>query len=136
MNDVLFDRLRSYVGRRVKIQSSIVRHDGWELLVDVTRTADGIVWAHGQDGTSWVVSEDGLEVKVEEVEGTHDMATGAWQMWAVDEARRRYEWVESTERPLDPYGVPDEVKERQIAEGLVEGAPPPVVGEGGMFDGF
>jgi hypothetical protein len=87
--DELAAELRTFVGRRVRISSSVVCQSRWELLRDVTIN-DGKVWCHGADGTSWAVVADDLVVDVEPVLGSYDLANAPVQMRAVGTALTSY----------------------------------------------
>ena len=87
--DELASQLREYIGKRVRISSSVVCNNRWELLNNVTVT-DGTIWCHGSDGTSWAVIEQGLQVDVEPTFGTFDTSTGPDQMRAIGAVLANY----------------------------------------------
>ena len=87
--DEIASQLRQHIVKRVRISSSVVCNNKWELLNDVTVT-DGTIWCHGSDGTSWAVVENGLQVDVEAPFGTFDIASGPDQMRAVGQALANY----------------------------------------------
>lgn len=82
----LVEILRGYVGQRVRIRSSVVCQRDWTLLVDVT-VRDGNVWCHAENGISWLVTEEGLEIDAEPLCGSWDHRSGREQMKAIYDAR-------------------------------------------------
>ena len=70
----LVERLRGLIGRKVSIQSSIIHGPAGAILGDVT-VVDGRVWVHTQDGVSWVVDKETVEIEIEDVDGTRDFAS-------------------------------------------------------------
>jgi hypothetical protein len=90
----LVERLRGLIGRKVSIQSSIIHGPAGAILGDVT-VVDGRVWVHTQDGVSWVVDKETVEIEIEDVDGTRDFASVNDVGGKVAEFRTRYGAIET-----------------------------------------
>jgi hypothetical protein len=104
-NGVLADKLRQYIGRRVRITSHVrgertVQYDGtvWPELTSVTVDDAGRVWIHTNDGISQMVVLEGLSIDLEPATGTHDFASGVDRIEAIATALRRYGPTRKQER--------------------------------------
>jgi hypothetical protein len=104
-NGVLADKLRKYIGRRVRITSHYrgertIQYDGtvWPELTSVNLDTFGRVWIHTNDGISQMVVPEGLSIDLEPATGTHDFASGVDRVEAIATALRRYGPTRKQER--------------------------------------
>ena len=111
--DELASQVREHIGKRVRISSSVVCNNRWELLNNVTVT-DGTIWCHGSDGTSWAVVESGLQVDVEPTFGTFDTSSGPEQMRAVGQALSNYGLTPRQVRQLCHCRLCTEARDKKV----------------------
>jgi hypothetical protein len=119
----LTKRLRELIGQKVSIQSSLVHSPVGAVLMDVT-VVDGRVWAHAEDGVSWVVDTETVEIEVEDVDGTGDFSSVRGVGEKVTEFRERYGLKESIIRRACQCHVCEgkrKVEEDERAEKLRDG---------------
>ena len=112
MSKRLIAALEPYIGRRVRITSEVLSStslnhgDSWPMLTAV-RENDKRVWCDFDSGLSHVVSLKGLDIELEPIRGSYDLAEGRDQMEAIGTALRRYGGIQfNSDGPVEWVDMP------------------------------